>query len=87
VGEEFDGVITGLSESSIFVSLANTVEGRVCFRGATGGFAGLSGETVIENGVTLANAITGVRYTLGDKVRVKCTKCCVPMGTVDFEII
>ncbi|MCL1832798.1 MAG: VacB/RNase II family 3'-5' exoribonuclease [Oscillospiraceae bacterium] len=87
VGEEFDGVITGMTENSIFVSLANTVEGRVSFRSTTGRFAGLAGETTLENGVTLANSVTGVRYTLGDSVRVKCVSCSVPMGTVDFEMV
>jgi ribonuclease R len=87
IGEEFDGVITGVTEISIFVSLPNTVEGRVCFRSyGSDRVAGLAGATTLENGVTLANSVTGVRYTLGDKVRVKCVSCSVPMGTVDFAI-
>jgi ribonuclease R len=84
IGEEFDGVITGLTESSAFVMLPNTAEGRVSFRqwGDTA-----NSDYTLENGVTLTNAVTGVRYTLGDRVRVKCVSCSVPMGMVDFEII
>jgi ribonuclease R len=79
IGQEFDGTITGLTEISVFVMLGNTVEGRVSFRE-------LSDNMSLENGVTLSNKITGAKFTLGDKVRVKCVACSVPMGTVDFEI-
>ncbi|MCL1881651.1 MAG: VacB/RNase II family 3'-5' exoribonuclease [Oscillospiraceae bacterium] len=85
IGEVFEGVITGVTETSVFVMLQNTVEGRVSFRSGDR-FSGLTGETTIENGVTLANSATGMRYTLGDKVTVKCIGCSVPLGQVDFEL-
>ena len=85
IGEEFDGVISGVTEMSIFVMIENTVEGRVSFRGVTDGDGEFS-EYVSDN-VSLSNAKTGVRYTLGDKVKVKCVNCSIPLGLVDFEIL
>ena len=82
IGEEFDGIISGVTEMSIFVMLENTVEGRVCFRGLAESFSDYE-----SDGVSLSNKVTGVRYTLGDKVRVKCVECNIPMGLVNFELV
>lgn len=87
IGEEFDGTVTGVTDMSIFVMLDNTVEGRVSFRGIAD-YSGASGvfSDYVSDGVSLSNSVTGVRYTLGDKVRVKCVGCSIPLGLVDFEI-
>ncbi|MCL2633537.1 MAG: VacB/RNase II family 3'-5' exoribonuclease [Oscillospiraceae bacterium] len=79
VGEEFDGVISGVTERGFFVMLDNTVEGRVP--------VSYESEFKLDNNVALANSVTGVRYMLGDKVRVKCSGVNVPMGLVDFEVV
>jgi ribonuclease R len=77
IGEEFDGIVSGVTEMSVFVILENTVEGRVFFPKTETGYT--------SDGVSLSNSVTGVRYTLGDRVRVKCIGCSVPMGMVDFQ--
>jgi ribonuclease R len=82
IGEEFDGIIAGVTEMSVFVMLENTIEGRVSFRAGAEPLEGFSCD-----GVSLSNSVTGVRYTLGDRVRVKCVGCSVPLGMVDFEIV
>jgi ribonuclease R len=75
---EFDGIISGVTETSVYVMLENTVEGRVY----------LGGEDYKTDGcAVLSNSVTGVRYVLGDKVRVRCIGCNIPMGLVDFELI
>jgi ribonuclease R len=77
IDEEFDGIVSGVIENAIFVMLENTVEGRVHF----------SGEEYKSDGVILSNSVTGVRFVLGDKVRVKCVGANIPLGMVDFELI
>ncbi|MCL1788995.1 MAG: VacB/RNase II family 3'-5' exoribonuclease [Oscillospiraceae bacterium] len=84
IDEEFEGSISGVTDMSIYVMLENTVEGRVSFRSDVSGehFSGYQ-----SDGVRISNSVTGVQYTLGDKVTVKCVGCNVPMGLVDFEIV
>ncbi|MCL2036422.1 MAG: ribonuclease R [Oscillospiraceae bacterium] len=78
IGEVYDGVISSVTEVGVYVMLENTVEGRVFLGGE---------EYKLDGNVTLSNAITGVRYTLGDKVKIKCIGCNIPMGLVDFEFV
>lgn len=77
IGQEFDGVISGVTENSLFVMLPNTVEGRVSLP---------YGEFKLDGDVATVNGVTGERYALGDKIGVKCVGARVPSGTVDFEI-
>ncbi|MDR0197634.1 MAG: VacB/RNase II family 3'-5' exoribonuclease [Oscillospiraceae bacterium] len=77
VGEEFDGIISGVTENSVFVMLPNTVEGRVALP-YNGGYR-LIGD------IAVANDFTGDRFVTGDRIRVRCAGCGVPTGTVDFE--
>jgi ribonuclease R len=77
IGEEYDGVVSGIIENNIFVMLENTVEGRVNFAGE---------DFRTEGNIALSNSVTGVRFVLGDKVRVKCVGANIPLGMVDFEI-
>jgi len=79
VGEQFDGVISGVTQNGFFVMLPNTVEGRV------------SGESLgvcaSNDSISLTEQLSGKMYSLGDKVRVKCAAVNVPLGMIDFEIV
>ena len=75
---EFDGMISGVTDVSVYVMLENTVEGRVHFG---------SEDFRLDGNIALSNSVTGVRYVLGDRVRVKCVRCNVPLGMIDFEIV
>jgi ribonuclease R len=79
VGGEFDGIISGVTQGGLFVTLSNTVEGRV-------GAESL-GVCAVNDNISLTEQLSGTRYVLGDKVRVKCTGTNVAFGMVDFEII
>ena len=79
VGEEFDGIISGVTQNGFFVSLPNTVEGRV-----SGESLGVPSQT---DNISLTEQISGVKYSLGDKVRVKCTLANVPLGMIDFVVV
>ncbi|MCL1823675.1 MAG: ribonuclease R [Oscillospiraceae bacterium] len=83
IGEEYDGIISGVTQNGFFVTLENTVEGRV------------SGESLSETGIvslvsdniSLTEQISGRRFALGDKVRIKCADVNVPLGQINFVVI
>lgn len=81
VGEEFDGFISGVSPSGVFVALDNTVEGMVSVTRMP------LGEYEVQHGVILTGAADGRVFTVGDKVRVKCVSVNVNGGFIDFEFI
>lgn len=82
IGEEFDGVVSGVTSNYIFVELENTVEGAVsvaymyddCYYFAEEEYAMIG-----EN--------SGKRYQLGDKVRIKVLSCDKIKKNIDFSII
>ncbi len=79
VGEEFDGMISGVSAGGVYVMLPNTVEGMVSVSAMP------MGEYEVQHGVILTGACDGSIYTVGDKVRVKCVSVNVNGGFIDFE--
>ena len=81
IGEEFDGFISGVSPSGIFVCIENTVEGMVSVTKLP------AGDYDVEHGVILTGAPDGKLYTVGDKVRVKCASVSVNGGFIDFDFV
>lgn len=81
IGEEFDGFISGVSPSGIFVGLDNTVEGMVSVAKLP------VGEYDVQHGVILTGAADGRVFTVGDKVKVKCVSVNVNGGFIDFEFV
>ena len=81
IGEEFDGFISGVSPSGVYVALDNTVEGMVSVAKLP------LGEYDVQHGVILTGAANGQVFTVGDKVRVKCVSVNVNGGFIDFEFI
>ena len=81
IGEEFDGFISGVSPSGVFVSLDNTVEGMVSVAHLP------LGDYDVQHNVILTGAANGKVFTVGDKVRVKCVSVNVNGGFIDFEFV
>lgn len=81
VDEEFDGFISGVTPSGIFVELSNTVEGMIPVSKLP------AGEYAVQHNVILTGAANGTIFTVGDKIRVKCVSASVSGGFVDFEIV
>lgn len=81
VGEEFDGFISGVSPSGVFVALDNTIEGMVSVTKLP------LGDYDVQHGVILTGAANGQVFTVGDKVKVKCVSVNVNGGFIDFEFI
>ncbi len=79
IGEEFEGFISGVSPSGVFVALENTVEGMIPVTKLP------AGEYEVQHGVILTGAANGKIFTVGDKVKIKCTSVNVNGGFIDFE--
>lgn len=80
LGEQFDGVISGVTESGIFVELTNAIEGYVRFEYLPADRYELYPEKFLLKGVKHS-------YRLGDSVRVKATYCDLPTRRIHFELI
>lgn len=78
VGEEFDGMISGVSVGGIYVLLPNTVEGMISVAELP------LGDYEVQHGVILTGAVDGSIFTVGDKIRVKCVSVNVNGGFIDF---
>ena len=81
IGEEFDGIISGVLGSGLFVELPNTIEGKIDVRSLSDNYF------EVRNGIALYDSVTGTMYNMGDKVRVKCINANVNLGQTDFELI
>lgn len=78
LGEEYDGIISGVTMRGVFVELPNTVEGFVpvtAFEGAHFQFDGL---------ITQYDETTGKKLTIGQPLRVKAAAADVASGRIDF---
>lgn len=81
IGDEYDGIISGVSVGGVYVALPNTIEGMVPVTALP------LGDYEVSHSVILTGAADGSVYTVGDKVRVRCTGVNVNAGMIDFEII
>ena len=82
IGEEFDGVVSGVTSSYIFVELENTVEGAVSVAYMYDDCYYFS-----EESYSMIGENSKKRYQLGDKVRIKVLKCDKIKKSIDFSII
>ena len=81
IGEEYDGVISGITAYGLYVELANTVEGLVHVNSLEGDVYEFD-----ENASELRGARTGLAYRLGEKVRVRVKGTDRLCRTIDFEM-
>lgn len=80
VGEQFEGIISGVINSGIFVELPNTVEGRIDT------FTLPEGEYEVRNGIMLVEMLSNTVYAMGDKVKVTLSAVNVGAGQIDFVL-
>lgn len=81
IGECFEGIISGLTDFGIYVTLPNTVEGMVSLDTLP------TDEYRYDGFFTLQGLGHGVRYRLGDCLQVRCAKVNVNSGHIDFVIV
>ncbi len=83
VGQEFDGVINGLTEWGMYVELDQTqVEGMVAVRELKDDYYVYDKETL-----TLTGSHTGKLYSLGQKVRVRVDRANLEQKQLDYQLI
>lgn len=82
LGEEYEGVISGVTKWGLYVELPNTVEGLVHVSDMRGDHYEFS-----EQAYELVGVHTGETYRLGQTVRVRVTGADKLQKTVDFEIV
>ena len=82
IGEEFEGIISGVQEFGIFVELKNTVEGLIKIEDMPKG-----GYVYIEESMSLINRNTKEKYSFGDKVLVKVIAASKETSMIDFSLI
>ncbi len=83
IGEEFDGVITGIKDWGIFVEETSTMaEGLVRTSSLRDDFYELA-----SHGFRLVGQKTNKTLSLGDKVRIKLKSVDVERKTIDWKLI
>ena len=82
LGEEFEGIISGVTGWGLYVELPNTVEGLVHVNTLRDDYYIFDQETY-----ELRGEMTRKVYKLGDKVRVRVADADKMLKTVDFELV
>ena len=81
-GEEFEGVISGITKWGLYVELPNTLEGLVHVANMMDDHYDYD-----ETHFQMVGTHTGKRYELGQKVKVRVTGCDTIARTIDFELV
>ena len=82
LGEEFEGIISGVTGWGLYVELPNTVEGLVHVNTLRDDYYIFDQETY-----ELRGEMTKKVYKLGDKVCVRVADADKMLKTVDFELV
>ena len=81
IGEEYDGMITSVTNFGFYVELNNMVEGLVHIKSIKGDYY-----NYVPDRLALIGKSTKKTYTIGDIVHVKCTNASKKTMLIDFEI-
>lgn len=81
IGEEFEGMISSVTNFGMFVELDNLIEGLVPLREMNDFFH------YDEERMTLTGERTNIKYCIGDRVLVKVVRASHEEKTIDFEVI
>ena len=82
LGEEYEGIISGVTGWGLYVELPNTVEGLVHVNTLRDDYYVFDQETY-----ELRGEMTKKVYKLGDKVRIRVADADKMLKTVDFELV
>ena len=82
LGEEFEGIISGVQEFGFFVELPNTIEGLVKVENMPKG-----GYFYVEDSLSLIHRTTKEKYSFGDSVIVKLIAASKETSMIDFALI
>lgn len=82
IGEEYEGIISGVTSFGIFVELENTVEGLVHISNIIDDFYIYDNDKKV-----LTGEHTGKTYKIGDVVNVRLEKVSIAHAEIDFSIL
>lgn len=82
IGEEYEGIISGVTSFGIFVELENTVEGLVHISNIIDDFYIYDNDKKV-----LTGEHTGKTYKIGDVVNVRLEKVSIANAEIDFSIL
>ncbi|MGO1651843.1 RNB domain-containing ribonuclease, partial [Senegalia sp. (in: firmicutes)] len=82
IGEEYEGVISGVTSFGLFVELDNTIEGLVHISTLTDGYYNYD-----EKNYSLVEERTKKSYRIGDIVKVKVANTNISKREIDFLLI
>ena len=82
IGEQFDGVISGVTAYGLYVELNNTVEGLVHVNSLTDDFYEYD-----EAGSELRGTRTGKVWRIGERVRIRVKGTDRLCRTIDYELM
>ncbi len=82
IGEEYEGIISGVTSFGIFVELDNTVEGLVHISNLIDDYYIYDNDNKV-----LTGEHTGKTYKIGDVVQVRLEKVSIANAEIDFSII
>ena len=82
LGEEFEGIISGVTGWGLYVELPNTVEGLVHVTTLVDDYFHYN-----ESTYELVGEVTNIRYKLGQRVHVMVTGTDKILRTIDFRVV
>lgn len=82
VGEEFEGVISGVTNFGLFIELPNTIEGLVHVSYLTDDYYHYD-----EGAYAMIGERTGNVYRIGDEISIRVLNVNVDERAIDFEIV
>jgi ribonuclease R len=82
VGQQFEGVVSGVAEFGIFVEIIeNKCEGMIPIRGLAGDFYEYD-----EDNYCIRGRRTGKKYQIGDSVKIEVVRVNMDRKQIDFEL-
>ncbi len=81
IGEEFDGIISSMTNFGMFIELDNLIEGLVSYKNMDDYFL------FDEEKLTVSGEKSHIKYRIGEKVRVKVIRASKEERQIDFEIV
>ncbi len=81
IGQEFYGIICSITDFGVYVALDNTVEGLIHVNQLDGDYYEYNPERFAMVGVH-----TGIKYCIGQPIKVRLTKVNVEKGQIDFAL-
>lgn len=82
IGEEFEGIVSSITNFGIFVELPNTIEGLVHISNMTDDYYNFDERTMLMIGER-----TGRQFRIGDEVKVRVAGVNIEESSIDFEIV